>query len=87
MMSNNPQHYRNTSCSSGQPFPSPGDLLNPGIEPGCPTLQADSLLSEPPGKPQSDPVYVGREALTLQAGIQGLEAGEEGAGQWAPMNN
>ena len=33
------------------PFPSPGDLPDPGIEPGSPTLQADSLLSEPPGKP------------------------------------
>ena len=32
------------------PFPSPGGLLNPGIEPKSPTLQADSLLSEPPGK-------------------------------------
>ena len=29
------------------PFPSPGDLSNPGIEPGCPALQADSLPSEP----------------------------------------
>ena len=28
---------------SGEPFPSPGDLPNPGIEPGCPALQADSL--------------------------------------------
>ena len=36
---------------SGLPFPSPGDLPNPGIEPGSPTLQADSLPSEPPGKP------------------------------------
>ena len=35
----------------GLPFPSPGDLLNPGIEPRSPTLQADSLPSEPPGKP------------------------------------
>ena len=35
---------------SGLPFPSPGDLPNPGIEPGSPTLQADSLLSEPPEK-------------------------------------
>ena len=34
---------------SGLPSPSPGDLPNPGIEPGCPALQADSLLSEPPG--------------------------------------
>ena len=32
------------------PFPSPGDLPNPGIEPRSPALQADSLLSEPPGK-------------------------------------
>ena len=36
---------------SGLPFPSPEDLPDPGIEPGCPTLQADSLPSEPPGKP------------------------------------
>ena len=36
---------------SGQPFPSPGDLPDIGIEPRCPALQADSLLSEPPGKP------------------------------------
>ena len=35
----------------GLPFSSPGDLPNPGIEPRCPELQADSLLSEPPGKP------------------------------------
>ena len=33
------------------PFPSPGDLPNPGIKPGPPVLQADSLPSEPPGKP------------------------------------
>ena len=33
----------------GLPFPSPGDLPDPGIEPGSPALQADSLLSEPPG--------------------------------------
>ena len=31
----------------------PGDLSNPGIEPRSPTLQADSLLSEKPGKPYS----------------------------------
>ena len=35
---------------SGLPFPSPGDLPNPGIEPESPALQADSLPSEPPGK-------------------------------------
>ena len=37
---------------SGLPFPSPGDLPNLGIKPGSPALQADTLLSEPPGKPQ-----------------------------------
>ena len=36
---------------SGLPFPSLGDLPDPGIEPGSPTLQADALPSEPPGKP------------------------------------
>ena len=33
---------------SGLPFPSPGDLSNTGIKPGSPSLQADSLPSEPP---------------------------------------
>ena len=33
------------------PFPSPGDLPDPGIEPRSPTLEADTLTSEPPGKP------------------------------------
>ena len=36
---------------SGYPFPSPGDLPNPGIELGSPALQADSLPAELPGKP------------------------------------
>ena len=35
---------------SGLPFPSPGNLPDPGSEPRSPALQADSLLSEPPGK-------------------------------------
>ena len=34
---------------SGLPFPSPGELPNPGIKPGSPALQADALSSEPPG--------------------------------------
>ena len=38
---------------SGLPFPSPGNLPHPGIEPGSPTLQADALPSNPPGKPLS----------------------------------
>ena len=39
---------------SGLPFPSPGDLPNPGIEPGSPALQADSLLTELQGKSMYD---------------------------------
>ena len=43
---------------SGLPFPSPGDLPNPGIEPGPPAFQADTLTSEPPGKPKENVVNV-----------------------------
>ena len=35
---------------SGLPFPSPGDLPDPGIEPRSPALQADSLLTELSGQ-------------------------------------
>ena len=35
---------------SGSPFPYPGDVPDPGIEPGSPALYVDALLSEPPGK-------------------------------------
>ena len=38
---------------SGQLFPSPGDLPNPGIKPRSPTLQADSSPAEPQGKPEN----------------------------------
>ena len=41
---------RQESCC-GLPFPSPGDLPDPGIKPGCPVLPADSLPPEPPGQP------------------------------------
>ena len=37
---------------SGLPFPSPGNLPDPGIEPGSSALQGDALPSESPGKPQ-----------------------------------
>ena len=37
---------------SGQPFPPPGDLPDPGVEPRSPALQADALRSEPPGEPK-----------------------------------
>ena len=42
--------FSRQECWSGLPFPSPGDLPNPGINPRSPALQADALLSEPPGK-------------------------------------
>ena len=38
---------------SGQPFPSPGDLPDPGTRPRSPALQEGSLPAEPPGKPQN----------------------------------
>ena len=38
------EYWRGLPCSS------PGDLPDPGMKPGSPALQADSLLSEPPGK-------------------------------------
>ena len=47
---------------SGLPFPSPGDLPNPGIEPGSLALQADALPSEPPGKQD----YMGLDILTME---------------------
>ena len=52
---------------SGLPLPSPGDLPDLGIKPRSPALQADSLPSEPPGKPmnvQQKPLYVSENAIT-----------------------
>ena len=46
-----PMEFSRQEYWSGLPFPSPGDLPYPGIEPGSPALQTDSLPSEPPGKP------------------------------------
>ena len=48
---------------SGLPCPPPGDLPNPGIQPRSPTLQADSLSSEPSGKP----LYIYRESYSVVA--------------------
>ena len=50
---------------SGLPCPPPGDLPKSGIEPRSPTLQADSLLSEAPGKPKN----TGIGSLSLLQGI------------------
>ena len=43
---------------SGLPFPSPGELPDPGTEPVSPALQANALTSEPPGKPTSVGIYI-----------------------------
>ena len=48
----------------GLPFPSPGDLPNPGIEPRSPALQADALTSEPPG--QTHPIWARVRALEVK---------------------
>ena len=45
-----PMGFSRQEYWSGLPFPSPGDLPDPGIEPRSPALQADALSSEPPGK-------------------------------------
>ena len=61
------------------PFPSQEDLLDPGIELGSPTLQADSLLLEPPGEPSI--IYKGMvnhnkhipEILVLHTTVKGID--------------
>ena len=37
---------------SGLPFPSPGDLADPGIQPASPALEGEFFTTEPPGKPK-----------------------------------
>ena len=49
--------FSRQGCWSGLPFPSPGDIPNPGIEPKSPTLQADALPWKPPGIPQEKQIY------------------------------
>ena len=45
--------FSSQECWSGVPFPSPGDLPDPGLEPGSPALQTDSLSTKPLGKPSN----------------------------------
>ena len=63
------QDYR-----SGLPFSSPGYLPNPGVKPRSPTLQADSLLSEPPGKSKN----TGVGSLSLLQGIFSSQESNQG---------
>ena len=58
--------FSRQECWSELPFPSPEDLPDPGIEPGCPTLQADSLSSEPPGK-----LVLGKKTALVSKGALG----------------
>ena len=66
----------------GLPFPSPGDLPDPGIKPRSPTLQADALPSEPLGKPQSQiPFLIKRNQGSLEEWmipVQGQKIDEPG---------
>ena len=65
--------FSRQECWSGLPFPSPGDLPDPGIEPRSPALQADALLFEPPGKPLNShwqSVNERKECLKTQNGTR-----------------
>ena len=73
----------------GLPFLSPGDLLNPGTEPGSPALQADSLLSGPPGKGSHRSCQVTKGTDTIGYVIWGvlklaLASSEKGQGPARP---
>ena len=70
--------FSRQECCSVLPFPSPGDHPEPGIEPGSSALQADSLLSEPSGKPptsQCKSIYSLVEAATVELESRSLSLG------------
>ena len=70
---------------SGLPFPSPGDLPDPGIEPGSPALQADTLPSEPPGKlvdPRTPANPCAPEAVLFKTCSCHGDEGEDICGCW-----
>ena len=61
---------------SGLLFSPPGDLPDPGIEPGSPALQKDSLPTEPPGKPQKAPTRnLASEPLDSPCRLRGSRPG------------
>ena len=57
--------FSRQECWSGLLCPPPGDLPNPRIKTRCPSLQADSLPSKPPGKPMNTNTGVGSLFLFL----------------------
>ena len=65
---------------SGLPFPSPGDLPDPGIEPRSPTLQADALPSEPPGTEHRLQLYSKRTGAQAQG--EGAKIGPGEVSVW-----
>ena len=67
--------FSRQECWSGLPFPSPGELPNPGIEPGSPALQADALPFELPGKPRVH--GGGTQARSRGEGMNGKERREK----------
>ena len=66
---------------SGLPFLSPGDLPDPGIKTGCPALQADSSLSEPPGKPSLFWTPSDFKSIPLNTALSSLEQGQHFLGR------
>ena len=60
---------------------SPGDLPDPGIKPGSPVLQADSLPSEPPGKPGLEMLAL----LLMRVGRTAVEKAVMTEDQWGWM--
>ena len=71
----------------GQPFPSPGDLPNPMIRPRSPTLQADSLPAEPPGKPKNQErlTQVCLHSPRRQMGVRGHCWYQSSSSLWSPV--
>ena len=57
--------FSRQECWSGLPFPSPGDVPDPGIELGSPTLQTDALPSEPPGRTGWNPIAITNQNPTI----------------------
>ena len=60
-----------TSATWEAPFPSPGDLLNPGIKPWYSALKADSSLTESPGKPGKPHIMLQELSKYLQSAFSG----------------
>ena len=73
--------FSRQECWNGLPFPSPGDLPDPGIEPRSPALQADALPSEPPGRPHGSVIKKKKKNLPANAGNTGNSGSIPGSGR------